>query len=192
MNAKSQIIHGQLCLYAGISLCILLKPRGLAANDGISYFGIFRLTFLPYALGLLGAALFCLKAASIISPANPEPLRLTMALISFLTVIIVVTPYSVSSFLNFLHMLVGSILFIVQLLFSGWLVNKLRYNFWILILSLAELSAGIGCLVYLKPSHGFLLQFQLLFQLAFGALLIYGIPRLQDILPFIANTFESD
>lgn len=178
-RALRSIVLGQVCLYAGLVVAILLKPQGLAANAGISYYGIYARTAGPMAVGLLGSAFFSWLAAGQIHESELRPVKLGLIVFALLTIAIVVTPYSVSNFLDWLHTGTGSALFSLQLILSGWLVAKLRYNFWALLLTGVELAAGIACAIYLRPTHGFLIQFQILFQLAFGTLLVYSLQHLR-------------
>jgi len=171
------ILFGQLFLYGGLLACVLLKPAGLAANDGISYYGIFRETFLPYAVGLLGTAYFAVRAVGQL-PESERPLRTALKIYTPLIVGIVITPYAAGQWMDYLHTACGSALFSLQLILSGYLIWRLKYAWWATALSLVELAAGILSLIYLNPTHGFLFQTQTIFQLAFGALLILSPPRL--------------
>lgn len=176
-QAAKSILWGQVFLYAGLLTCILLKPAGLAANDGISYYGIYRATFLPYAVGLLGAAYFAVLAMGQLPP-EEKLLRLAIKIYAPLIAGIVITPYAAGAWVDYAHTACGSALFSLQLLLSGWLVRRLRYAWWSVGLSLVELAAGIASAVYLRPTHGFLFQSQVVFQLAFGALLILSLRAL--------------
>lgn len=178
-QALREILLGQICLYAGLVVAILLKPQGLAANAGISYYGIYARTAGPMAAGLLGSAFFSWLAGGKIREPKLRPVRLGLLVFALLTILIVITPYSVSNFLDYLHTAAGSALFSLQLLLSFWFCAKLRYNFWPIFLTFVELAAGIACAFYLKPTHGFLIQGQTLFQLAFGILLIYSLLQVQ-------------
>lgn len=171
------ILHGQIFLYGGLALCILIKPTGLGANDGISYYGIYRQTFFPYAAGLLGAAYFAVRAIGLL-PEHEKVLRLSLKIYAPLIVGIVITPYAAGRWMDYLHTVCGSALFSLQLILSGYLIWRLRYARWAIVLSLVELGAGIASLIYLNPAHGFLIQTQTLFQLAFGALLTLSLQQL--------------
>jgi len=158
-------------------MCVALKPAGLSANNGISYYGIFRETFLPYALGLLGSAFFLAHAIGNL-PTSQHELRLAFTTYIPLIVGIVATPYAAGRWLNYLHTIFGSALFSLQLILSGWLTLRLHYIWWAVMLTTVEVVAGIFSAAYLNPTHGFLMQAQLLFQLAFGALLILSLHKL--------------
>jgi hypothetical protein len=175
--AAKTILYGQAFLYAGLFVCTLLKPAGLGANDGISYYGIYRQTFFPYAVGLLGAAYFTVRAMGQL-PEHEKVLRLSLKIYVPLIVGIVITPYAAGRWMDYLHTACGSALFSLQLILSGYLVWRLRYAWWSAALSLVELGAGILSLIWLNPTHGLLFQSQTLFQLAFGALLILALQTL--------------
>lgn len=178
MNILRQIMWGQGILYAGLLVCIILEPQGLGANDGISYYGIHLRTVVPYLLGLLGAAYFCWQAGSRMEQPQLRPVQISLLFFSLLIAGIVVTPYSVDRWFDYMHTALGSALFSLQLVLSGWLIWQLKYSWWSVLLGLTELAGGILSAIYLKPTHGFLLQAQILFQLAFGALLVLGLSRL--------------
>ena len=172
------ILLGQLCLYAGLTICVMLKPDGLSVNDGISYFGIYRETLLPYLFGLLGAAYFSVRATTQL-PAEMTLLRRAFKVYALLIVGIVITPYAVAKWVDYLHIAFGSALFSLQLLLSCWLVWRLHYAWWSIVLVLVELVSGIAALRYLRPAHGLLFQSQVIFQLAFGTLLVLGLQRFE-------------
>jgi hypothetical protein len=174
-QAIRSIVWGQACLYTGLVVAILIKPSGLASNDGISYFGTFARTVVPYTLGLLGSAYLCLIASKYIDSPEFRPLKDSLVAIALLMVFIVATPYSVKPLLDWIHTAAGTALFCLQLLLSGWLAYKLHYNIAIVVLAIIELAAGIACAIYLLPNHGLLMQCQIIFQVAFGILLIYSL-----------------
>jgi hypothetical protein len=179
-QALRAIVWAQVCFVIGLAVAILLKPAGLSSNDGISYFGIYARTAVPYMIGLLGSAFLCWRASKHIDAPELALLKDMLAAFAVLTAVIVATPYSVRPILDWIHTTAGSTLFSFQLLLSIWLVRKLKYNPAVVALAIIELASGIMCAIYLLPVRGFLLQFQIFFQLAFGGLLIYSLRILQD------------
>lgn len=178
-RAARTFLLGQTLFYVSLLVCILLKPEGLSANDGISYYGVFRETFPPYATGLLGAALFTLQSAGSL-PARARVLSIAFKAYTPLILGLVVTPYTGGRVLNDLHVACGSLLFSLQLIVSGWVTWRFHYALWCIAFSFAELSAGIASAIYLHPAHGFLLQSQVIFQLTFGAFVSLVILRLSE------------
>jgi CDP-diglyceride synthetase len=172
------IVYGQICFVAGLALCAALRPHGLSANGGLSYYGSYRETILPYILMLLGPAYFFIKTAELFRQPEQHVVHHTLTLMSLLILGVMVTPASLNAFTDGLHRAFGIPLFVSQLLFSGWLAKQLRYDGWALLLAATELAGGIGAYIWLSPIHGWSLEAQLVFQVAFGGLLIYALPRL--------------
>lgn len=177
-SATKSIVFGQLCLYTGLIICFILKPAGLSANDGISFYGVRAETILPYAFALLGSAYFTLRAAGKLPDERLRPLRRALVIYALLAAGIVITPYAAGRWVNDVHTMFGSALFFLQLVLSGWLIWRLNKVWWSVVLSLIELAAGVLSALYLDPVHGFLLQTQTLFQLAFGILLMLSLQQL--------------
>jgi len=173
------LLLAQACFYGGLVVCVLLKPAGLGGNNGISYYGIYRQTFFPYAVGLLGGAYFVMRASDLLRP-NEQIIRLLLRLFAVLVAGIVITPYAAGRWMDYLHTTCGATLFSLQLLLSGWLAWRLRYAWWSVLLTVIELAAGIASAIYLRPTHGLLLQTQLLFQIAFWALCTITLPKFTD------------
>jgi hypothetical protein len=174
-QALRWIVWAQACFLSGMLVAILLKPEGLRANDGISYYGTYSRTVLPYLVSLLGAAFFSWQAAMIITSPDLKLIRTGLAAGSLLAVAVAVTPYTVNPALNFAHIVAGSALFSLQLFLSFLLVYRLHYNMWAVMLALVELVAGIVCAHFLRPTQGLLIQFQILFQIAFGLMLVLSL-----------------
>lgn len=178
-QALRSIVYGQACLYGGLLLAVLLKPQGLAANSGISYYGIFARTILPYFIILLGSAYFTWQCAQRIVAPELKPVRMALTCAALCGAIIGVTTYTISSLVDHLHVAAGSILYSVQLLLSLWLLIKLHHVFWAVLLTAIEFCAGVACAFYLTPKQGLLIQFEILFQIAFSVLLYFSLKHLQ-------------
>jgi len=169
------LVLSQLTFFGAVGICILLAPASLEKNVGLSYFGVHVMTVFPYTIGLLMTAYFLYRCQQLLvvgSPVVPKLLVLAFQAMVLLTIGIVLTPYSLDDWLNWVHTGVGSSLFSIQLLLSIWLVLTFRRDWldWSL-LALLFLS-GLMALLDLAPENGFLLQYQLIFQMIF-AILIY-------------------
>lgn len=178
-QAWRTIIWGQVCFYVGLLIAVVLRPAGLSANSGISYYGIFAQTFIPFEVSLIGAAICTWFCARYITETGLRPIRDSLFVIAVLTCIVAITPYSYANLMNTIHRMAGTLLFTLQLILSFWLIVKLHHVLWTILLTAAELVAGIACALYLYPTHGYLFQAQVLFQFFFSALLIYSLRQLQ-------------
>lgn len=168
----------QVCFFGGLAVNVALRPAGLGANDGMSYYGIFANTFPFYEFSLLGTAMFSLLAARLVNLPQLRPLRYGLLAFGLLIIVIALTDYSLSAAFDLSHTIAGIILFIVQLAVSFWLLAKLEWATWPLLFMILEVIAGIVSLIYVLPSHGFLIQAQVIFQLAFAGLLLCGFKEL--------------
>lgn len=179
-QALRLIIWSQVCFYGGLLFAVILRPQGLDANSGISYYGIFAQTFVPFEISLLGAAVFTWLCAEHITEAALRPIRSVLFYVAVCTCVVAATPYS-NEILNIIHRLAGTLLFSMQLLLSFWLIAKLHRALWALLLVTAEILAGIACAIYLFPVHGYLMQSQVLFQFFFTTLLILSLRQLPTV-----------
>jgi hypothetical protein len=180
MRRKAMIffVGGQVCFFGGLAVCIALRPEGLGANGGISYYGVFVDTLPFYLISLLGTAAFSLLAAKLIVLLDLRPLRYGLLAFALLTTVVALTPYIISTPLDWLHTIAGIIAFVVQFTLSFWLLAKLQWTGWASLFVVLEIATGAFSLVYVLPSHGFLIQSQMSFQLAFGALIFYSFRKL--------------
>jgi len=162
---------------AGIAMCIVIKPAGLSANDGLSYFGVYGETIIPYALGLLGGAYFITRALGQLPP-KEKMIRISLRTYVFLITGIVITPYAAGPWMDHVHTTIGAALFSLQLTLSCYLLWRLKYVWWSVLLSLSMLTSGLLSLIYLAPTHGYLLQSQIIFQISFDILMILSLQAL--------------
>lgn len=165
------LIYGPLISLGLLLLCAIIRPDSLSVDQGLSYFGIYKLTVVPYGIALVIYA-FCLWRASELGEHQAWYQRVlgrSLKLMALLVVGLLATPDTI---LETWHMIFGSSLFVLQLLMSllilKWLASNL-INFGLFIL---ELSCGIAAWYYLPLSQGLLLQTQVIFQLAFVVLLL--------------------
>ncbi|HEX5743865.1 MAG TPA: hypothetical protein VFX84_00210 [Candidatus Saccharimonadales bacterium] len=164
----------QACFLGGLAVCIALRPEGLGANAGVSYYGNFFDTFPFYALSMLGTALFSLLAARVITVPAYWPLRQGLLAIAFLTAVITLTPYTRSAFVDLSHTLAGIIMFTIQLAISVWALVKLNWSAGALTFVLLETATGIVSVMFVLPAEGYLIQAQIGFQVAFAGLLFFA------------------
>jgi hypothetical protein len=160
------LVRSQLMLFGGLILCMAIRPQGLGANSGISYYGVHRQTVIPYTIGLLGTAWLTQRA---LRAAGRTWFGYGFGL---LTTGIVLTPYTVSDLFDWTHTVLGAALFILMLVLSGRLTWALRSDPLCVLLLVTEFTGGVIAAIYVLPVRGFLIQGQLLFLAAFEALLL--------------------
>lgn len=177
LNRPSRkLVTGFALALSLLVLCIFIRPAGLAANDGLSYFGGFKNTVIIYSLALITYAFFYWKASGVVtntSKINRSLIKWSLRVFALLLIGLVITPHNL---VNTIHTIVGATLFSFELLFSIRLAGDTK-SYFDAGLVILEFGGGLVALFYLPKSHGLLLQAQLIFQFAFGLLLIRFLNR---------------
>ncbi len=173
------IILAEIILFLGLFISILLKPESLSINNGISYFGIIGRTIPTYILSLVGSSLII----AYFSFFNIKKFYLIKYLLIFIFIFViglVIFPYNINNFYSKMHELFGVLIFVSELVISFYIAIIFKKRWINSFLLFIELIAGILSAFYLNPSTGFLLQSQMLYQLAFGLILIINKNTLQQ------------
>lgn len=142
--------------------CIVIDPIGLHINKGFSYYGTMAKTLLPYTISLI------LMSILIYPHKNKYKFYLNniFKTISLLYLLLIIFPYSISNVFNTIHISIGSSLFALQLISSLFIYFYLKnrsflYSFLILLIF------GICCGLFIIYPKGYLIQFQVLYQITF-------------------------
>ena len=176
----SNYLYLSLLLFIfGVIVSCIIKPHGLVANCGVSYFGIYALTLVPYFVSLIGPAILFILAARLLGNKN-ELLKNFFWAFAILLIGLGITPYSINSFVSALHTTLGSILFASQLLLSGIIAIEYKHHRSLTYLWIIEFIAGVMCALYVTPQKGYLLEYQVAFEIAFSTILILYSKLLQD------------
>jgi hypothetical protein len=175
-EAVRNLLTAGAVLATGVLVCIVRAPKPLDTTDGLSWFGVTRATVVEYGLALLITAALLVRAAVPLA-AVPElrPLRIGLLACAALLPVMLATPYTVSTLLNWTHMIVGSVLFVLQILLAAWLWWARARTPAVLALLVAEIAGGIVCFTSLVDLNAAMLYGQLVFQVAFTACLAVGV-----------------
>ncbi len=179
-HAIRYFIMGQGCLYAGILICSLLLPRGLYGRGGMTYFGNYKLTIVPYTFALLGCFWFTLKTIRVLRSHQVGFVRYGLLVCCVLLLGVLAAPYKLNMFFYIAHVYIAAALFLIELLIVFWLALLARrdlVNIVLMILVTAELYLTGR---FLGPRLGYLALGQLGFQVLFTAILCRSLPRLTD------------
>jgi hypothetical protein len=174
-------------LFGSLLICALLDPQVVVKNEGISYFGNHWITLLPFAIGMGIASYFVYRAAYLLPLRNARQHLIKEALttISILLVGVVVTPFSINTFLNACHTLISGALFILELLLAGWLVLQTPRSWLHYGLLLVQSAGALLAMLSLAEVVHFMLTGQLLTQIAF----IWLFVRTMEL--YIGQGYES-
>ena len=175
-DAVRSLLTAGAVLAAGVLACVLRAPKPLDTGDGLSWFGVQRVTVVEYGLALLvAAALLARAAAALAGDPGLRPLRVGLLACAVLMPVLLATPYTVSTAFNWTHMIVGSVLFVLQLLLCAWLWWARARAPLVGGLLAAQIAGGVVCFTSMLDLDGAMLQGQLVFQVAFTACLALGV-----------------
>jgi predicted small integral membrane protein len=152
-----------------VLMCSRIRFVTLTRIDGLSWFGVQRETAVPFVAGVLTVAGLQVYAAAAL-PDVPELaiVRRFLRASALLMVGILVTPYSLSAWMELVHDGLGTCLFLFQLVFGAWYWAT-RRGAVIGALLLAQLVAGVLAAAALIGLRNDLFFPQVVYQLAFAA-----------------------
>jgi len=168
---------------ATVTACVCLQPGDVMTHNGLSFYGNFQQTLLPYGLGLGLTALALLRASQHMPQAAVgRGLRLSLSAMAAALLGVVVTPSFAQNWLiQLLHVLFAAMVFVLQLAVS-WRATHLRtgqLDHWLFrvqlgALAVAMLSFGtFGALSLMLPAQALAIA-------SFGALLLRTLQREPD------------
>lgn len=169
---------GQFSLFGFLLICLALIPHFLFESNegGVSNYGLYARTVVPYTLafGLCGS--LTLRSALVMPKQTPsyKALRGWLAALGILLIAVLVStyPYKVNDTLNAIHVDAGTALAFLELGLGAWfalgLVRDLK-NGALFALQLA--GFGLGVLTHFGAIH-ILFVTELLTSLAFGTIMV--------------------
>ena len=161
---------------AGVLVCVVRAPKPIQAGDGLSWFGVTGATVVEYGLTLLvTAALLVRAAAPLAAVPQLRPLRIGLLVCAALMPVLLATPYTVDTVLNWTHMIVGSVLFVLQIAVAGWLWWAHARTRTVFVLLAVQVLGGVACFTSLVDLDAAMLYGQLVFQVAFTACVALGV-----------------
>ncbi len=168
----SQYIQTALIVFFILLLiCIFIRPTGLIANSGISYYGKYLDTLIPYTLAFLAFGAATWKSAAIINKEAKfdKYVRRALQIITILFLGVLVTPHTL---LPQEHVFFGSTLFAMQLVSATMLVFMVKRDLINSILLIVAYFSCLASLIFLNTSHGWMIQSQVIFQISIWLLFI--------------------
>jgi len=181
VRAIERLMLGYGLLFGFLLVDSILWPTKQVDAYGISYYLVHLDTFVVLALGFVGCIVALLvEARDLEGDGLARVLRWSFRAMAVLLALIMCTPYTWNTFFNWAHMTAGAMLFVLQLLLSGWLtiryLSRKAFN-WAMIL--LQVTGGLLAMWSL-PDNGInlLLQGEVIFQAGFTLLLLYSLSHL--------------
>lgn len=164
-----------------VASCALLQPADILGHYGLSFYGNFSRTLVPYAAGLLVAAYFLFRAARELA-ALPDARSFSAGLqgVALAVFGIVITPsFSHVWVVQDLHVLFGLAIFITQAGLSAYYLFRVRPGLTDWMLLTLQFVAIVVAVLSFRTVHvlGLMLPAQVLAIGSFGVLLIRAVNR---------------
>jgi hypothetical protein len=172
---RKRLLLATFSFTAGIGAALVILHNSNVEIYGVSEFGVHLSTAPFLALGLFSAAYNTWKLADQVNPNIGTPnLGVLLKFVSLSMVLIVLTPFTIDTFFNWTHMIVGALLFLDQLYISLTLLHYESDNYKLTLLAV-ELIGGILAALSL-PNHmlTYMFQGEIIFQAGFLALIFRG------------------
>lgn len=169
-SPRGLLVLAQLAFWACVGLCLAVTGGRLSHNHGFSVYGGRWTTVLPWAVGISAAAVLVWRAADAVSnedQALARCLRINVVLLVF----ILLTPDSIDQLFYVAHIVASVALFLFQAIVGLWLVLRTRSGA-VLQLYVLQIAGGLVAGASQAQWIGLLSPGILVFQLAFGALLV--------------------
>ena len=179
-RAVRSVIYGEVGFFVFLIIQIILRPAGLTANSGVSYYSAIKATIIPYTIGFLVAAYYLLQSASLLKNTNYlKIISRALRLCACLLLAMVVAPDITHSVVSAIHTLIGASLFITELALAIWLAVYICPNWFNRALATIQLGAGIICFFSIIEMLTWQIEGQIVFQLVFGILVARSIWQLE-------------
>ncbi|HTH71884.1 MAG TPA: hypothetical protein VL737_00795 [Candidatus Pristimantibacillus sp.] len=168
------IYLSELSFVMAAVLCLLINAKVLFTSDGISFYGNFRNTIVPYVVGLALSGWFLARAADHLPADGRENRLLRTALrISAISLMgIIITPSFAGGLTSFVHVSFGGFLFLTQAVVSWSLLGSFWSNWTDRLLFMAHIAAVVAIILSFRRIGllNLMIPAQVTALLAFGAL----------------------
>jgi hypothetical protein len=156
-------------LFIAVVISIFIKPSGLEENSGVSYYAVQPETALLIYFSFLSSSIILLYSAFRMPKKSRNEKLFTFCLIlaAICYIGLVLTPHDI---IAIPHKIFGSMLFAMEFIASYFILMKTQKLSHLLLFIVAFIS-GLASLVYLFI-HGYMIQAQLIFQLAVWTVII--------------------
>jgi hypothetical protein len=167
-TASSKFLVASGLFVVAMMACLILRPEGLTIDFGISYYGTMVSTAIPYSIGLLSCAVLLWSTSGHEGLEFPPAYRWSLRVFAVLLIGVMLTPYNVGWWFDKVHTTVGSIAFVIAILQVGWLAISSNFDRRFSLDWIVMFLAGALCAWWVPQRHGYLIEAQFAFLIAFG------------------------
>jgi hypothetical protein len=176
---------------ATVIVCVALQPSDVFSHDGLSFYGNFANTIMPYGIGLLAAAYFLLRACYTLKDTlAAHSFRIALEAIAIGLLGIVATPsFTHILAVQDLHVIFGFVIFITEAMVSLHYIGRDgRYKIDWILLGLQMIAIVLVALSFRTIAIlDLMLPAQVLATVSFGTLLVRAVARHEEEVPTSYN-----
>lgn len=181
-RAVRVLLTTQALFFVALAWCIYLQHGFEARSAGISYFGVNHRTVFFAIVGYVIAAVGLWRTSRLFIEGGLDPLlALGLKLVAAMLLLLLVTPYTGGTFLNWAHMTFGVVGALVQLVISYALLRRSGSIAAITGTSIQLAGGIIGAFSLPDWKFQILLYGELMFELGFCLVLLQWTRFLVDV-----------
>lgn len=158
-SAARDVARGQLVFLAGVAICVALHPGVVLKSDegGLSNYGVHLRTVVPYTVAFLAPSLASARGAHVVDRDDVSARRLRRVLRGY-AVLLVATllstyPYQINATWKDIHVAVGVVLFVFELLATASVVRTLRGGRVVAAASAVVIGFVLAALTFVGAIH---------------------------------------
>jgi hypothetical protein len=168
------LVAAEVSFFAMLVVCYLLEPHAPTQKEGISYYGNYLHTLVPYTVAFIASGLFTFGAATTMRAVSTELRRLKMALyiLAILLICLTLVPSLYNSFVGLVHVGIGSGIFLDQMAIGLWFVRRRAGNFIDYGLVAVMIASGGAAGLSVPDVIDVMFVSQVIYEVAAGVLIV--------------------
>ncbi len=166
---RHQLVASEIVLLATVLVCTIMIWNDNVNIYGISYFGVTTPTLPVVAIGFVVGSLILITASKKLPDFAPYRLvKFTLRVVSVGIVLLLLTPYTVDTFFNWTHMILGGVIFAIEM-YTGAVICFRHLPDRVSRIALGIQFLGGLLAMFSLPDHmlNFMLEGEVIFQLGF-------------------------
>ncbi|MDA8262852.1 MAG: hypothetical protein M0Z47_08475 [Actinomycetota bacterium] len=166
------LVGAELAMAVTLAACMAISYGKAASTYGVSYYGVHLDTLWILAVGFMTTSYLLYSSARAVDPRDPPAMvSLSLKVLAVGLIALLLTPYTVDTFFNWTHMIIGASIFGLQMAVGAVLAFKVLDDRLGWLGVAVEFGGGVLAALSL-PDHmlTYMLQGEIIFQVGFAIL----------------------
>ena len=166
------LVGAELAMAVTLAACMAISYGKAASTYGVSYYGVHLDTLWILAVGFMTTSYLLYSSARAVDPRDPPAMvSLSLKVLAVGLIALLLTPYTVDTFFNWAHMIIGASIFGLQMAVGAVLAFKVLDDRLGWLGVAVEFGGGVLAALSL-PDHmlTYMLQGEIIFQVGFAIL----------------------